>query len=79
MTQIVQRPDSGGDTWVAQGGSAEIADMTDGRERKIDKDTKEITLNHGEITDLDMPGDKVKFRAERADGAIVVTEIRVVP
>ena len=68
--------------------------MTDGEVRKIDKENKKITLKHGEIKNLEMPGmtmvfqvkdarmlesikpgDKVVFRAERANGALVVTEI----
>lgn len=76
--------------------SASSVDMTDGEVKKIDKSTNKITLKHGEIKNLDMPGmtmvfkvkdpgaldtlkagDKVKFRAEKADGAIVVTEIQV--
>ena len=70
--------------------------MTDGEIRKIDKDTKKITIEHGEIKNLDMPGmtmlfqvkdaamldmlkpgDMVKFRAEKAGGGIVVTEIQI--
>lgn len=76
--------------------SAPTSDMVDGEVRKIDKDTKKITLKHGDIKNLDMPGmtmvfqvkdpamldqvqtgDKVKFKAEKAGGAIVVTEIQV--
>ena len=71
--------------------------MTEGEIRKVDKDAKKITIKHGEIKNLDMPGmtmlfqvkdpamldavkpgDKVKFRVERAAGALVVTEIEVV-
>ncbi len=71
------------------------ADMADGEIRKVDKDTKKITIKHGEIKNLDMPGmtmvfqirdtamldkvktgDKVRFKAEKANGAIVVTEIQ---
>ncbi len=67
-------------------------EMTDGEARKIDKDNQKITLKHGDIRNLDMPGmtmvfkvkdlamldkvkagDKVRFKAEKADGAIVVT------
>ena len=70
--------------------------MTDGEVRKIDKENKKITLKHGEIKNLEMPGmtmvfqvkdpamldtvkqgDKVMFKAEKANGALVVTEIRV--
>ncbi|MDO8772214.1 MAG: copper-binding protein [Burkholderiaceae bacterium] len=76
--------------------STASSDMTDGEVKKIDKSTNKITLKHGDIKNLDMPGmtmvfkikdpavldtvkagDKVKFRAEKADGAIVVTEIQV--
>lgn len=72
-------------------------DMTDGEVKKIDKSTNKITLKHGDIKNLDMPGmtmvfkikdaaaldtlkagDKVKFRAEKADGAILVTDIQLV-
>jgi len=71
------------------------AEMTDGEVRKIDKEAKKITIKHGEIKNLDMPGmtmvfqvkdvalldtvkvgDKVKFVAEKAGGAIVVTDIQ---
>ena len=64
--------------------------MTDGEIRKVDKETKKITIKHGEITNLDMPGmtmlfqvkdpamldmvkpgDKVKFRAEKAALAVL--------
>jgi Cu(I)/Ag(I) efflux system periplasmic protein CusF len=72
------------------------SDMTDGEIRKVDKDTKRLTIKHGEIKNLDMPGmtmlfqvkdtamldvvkpgDKVKFRAEKLGGGIVVTAIEV--
>lgn len=68
--------------------------MTDGEVRKVDKENKKITLRHGEIKNLEMPGmtmvfqvkdpamldkfkqgDKVMFKAEKANGALVVTEI----
>ena len=71
--------------------------MSEGDVRKIDKDSQKITVKHGEIKNLDMPGmtmvftatdpamldlvkpgDKVMFRAEKAGGALVVTEIRLV-
>ena len=72
------------------------ADMADGEIRKVDMDNKKITIKHGEIKNLDMPGmtmvfgvkdpallskvragDKVKFSAEKAGGAIVVTDIQI--
>lgn len=71
-------------------------EMTDGEIRKVDMENKKITLKHGEIKNLDMPGmtmvfqvkdpaiftkvkagDKVKFRAEKIDGAFVVTEVNL--
>jgi len=75
--------------------SASSAEMSDGEIRKIDMDNKKITIKHGDIKNLDMPGmtmvfqvkdpvlldkvkpgDKVRFRAEKANGAIVVTDIQ---
>jgi len=77
--------------------AASSADMVDGEVRKIDKSAGKITLKHGDIKNLDMPGmtmvfrakdptaldslkvgDKVRFHAEKAEGAIVVTEIEAV-
>ena len=71
--------------------------MADGEVRKIDKAQAKITLRHGPITNLDMPGmtmvfkvadpkmldtlnegDKVKFSADRVNGAITVTAIEPV-
>lgn len=71
------------------------AEMADGEVRKIDMDTKKITIKHGVIKNLDMPGmtmvfqvkdasllnkakvgDKVRFSAEQAGSAIVVTDIQ---
>ena len=76
--------------------AAATGEMADGEVRKIDKENKKITLKHGEIKSMDMPGmtmvfqvkdptmldavkqgDKVKFKAERSGGAIVVTEMEV--
>ena len=70
--------------------------MADGEVRKIDKEQGKVTLKHGPITSLDMPGmtmvfkvadlkmldtlkqgDKVKFAADKVDGAITVTAIEV--
>ena len=36
--------------------SVAAGDMADGEVRKVDKDTKKITIKHGEIKNLDMPG-----------------------
>nr|WP_315189799.1 copper-binding protein [uncultured Albidiferax sp.] len=75
--------------------SASSADMSEGEIRKVDTDNKKITIKHGDIKNLDMPGmtmvfqvkdpamldkvkagDKVRFKAEKANGAIVVTDIQ---
>jgi Cu/Ag efflux protein CusF len=74
--------------------SAPVVDMAEGEVRKVDRDSKKITLKHGPIKNLDMPGmtmmfqvrdpamldmakpgDHVRFRAERLNGAIVLTEL----
>ena len=74
---------------------AASADMTEGEIRKVDMESKKITIKHGAIKNLDMPGmtmvfqvkdaamldkvkagDKVRFKAEKAGGAIVVTDIQ---
>ncbi|OGB00771.1 MAG: copper-binding protein [Burkholderiales bacterium RIFCSPHIGHO2_12_FULL_61_11] len=71
-------------------------DMVDGEVRKVDKDAKKITLKHGEIKNLEMPGmtmvfqvkdpamldkvkvgDKVRFTAEKSNGAIVIADIQL--
>jgi Cu/Ag efflux protein CusF len=75
--------------------SAPSTDMADGEIRKVDIENKKITIKHGVIKNLDMPGmtmvfqvkdpamlekvktgDKIRFSAEKADGAIVVTDIQ---
>lgn len=82
---------------TSQGEAASGSGMTDGEVKKIDKTTGKITLKHGDIANLDMPGmtmvfrakdpamldkvkvgDKVRFRAEKAEGAIAVTELELV-
>jgi len=68
----------------------------DGEVRKVDIETKKITLKHGPIANLGMPamsmvfrvkdavflekvkaGDKVKFSADKVDGALTITGIQV--
>ena len=44
--------------------ATQSADMTDGEIRKIDKDNKKITIKHGEIKNLDMPGMTMVFRVK---------------
>ncbi|RTL45538.1 MAG: copper-binding protein [Burkholderiales bacterium] len=83
-------------TIVAAAGTP-ITDMTDGEVRKIDKDSQKVTLKHGEIKNLGMPGmtmvfkvkeasvldaiqvgSKVRFAADKMDGALIVTAIEAV-
>ena len=42
--------------------STGAADLADGEVRKIDKDTGRLTLRHGEIRNLDMPGMTMVFQ-----------------
>ena len=97
--QMTMKP---GDPSMAMDGKKEmtapVGDMTEGEIRKVDMDTKKITIKHGEIKNLDMPGmtmvfqvkdpamldkvktgDKIRFKAEKANGAIVVTDIQSAP
>ncbi|MEO5843872.1 MAG: copper-binding protein [Caldimonas sp.] len=79
---------------ATQPAAAVTSAMTEGEVRKVDMDTKKLTLKHGEIKNLDMPsmtmvfqvkdpamlgkvktGDKVRFSAEKIDGAFTVTNI----
>lgn len=39
-------------------------DMTEAEVRKIDKDTKKVTLKHGPIKNLDMPGMTMVFQVK---------------
>ncbi len=39
-------------------------DMTDGEVRKVDKDNKKLTIKHGEIKNLDMPGMTMVFQVK---------------
>lgn len=44
--------------------AASPANMTDGEIRKIDKEAKKVTMKHGEIKNLDMPGMTMVFRVK---------------
>ena len=74
--------------------AASSADMADGEVRKVDMEAKKLTLKHGEIKNLGMPGmtmvfqvkdpsmlekvksgDKVRFTAEKINGAFTVTTL----
>ena len=39
-------------------------DMTDGEIRKVDMESKKITIKHGEIKNLDMPGMTIVFQVK---------------
>ena len=71
--------------------------MTDGEVKKVDKDAGKLTIKHGPLTNLDMPGmtmvfrvkdpamldqvkegDKIRFVADRVNGAITVVELKPV-
>ena len=65
--------------------------MTEGEIKKVDRDGGKLTIKHGELKNLGMPGmtmvfrtkdagtlkqgDKVRFVAEKVDGALTVTAI----
>ena len=49
---------------VIQVAAANARDMTDGEVRRISKDTGKITLKHGEIKHLDMPGMTMVFQVK---------------
>ena len=46
--------------------AAAASDMSDGEVRKIDKDNMKITLKHGDIKNLDMPGMTMVFQVKDA-------------
>jgi Cu/Ag efflux protein CusF len=46
---------------AAQAQSASGAEMTEGEVRKVDKDNKKITIKHGPLKSLDMPGMTMVF------------------
>jgi Cu(I)/Ag(I) efflux system protein CusF len=59
--------------WAAAGFVATISvaqiahaadELSDGEVRKLDKDTGRVTLKHGEIKNLDMPGMTMVFTAK---------------
>ena len=41
--------------------------MTDGVIRKVDKNNKKITIKHGEIRNLDMPGMTMVFQVKQPE------------
>lgn len=76
--------------------SSASAPMSDGEVKKVDKDAGKITIKHGPLVNLDMPGmtmifrvkdpammakvktgDKIKFVADKVNGALTVTTLQV--
>lgn len=74
--------------------ASEAAEFVQGEVRRIDPETKKITLRHGPIPNLQMPdmtmvfqlqdsamlqglkvGDKIRFKADKVDGAFTVTAV----
>jgi Cu(I)/Ag(I) efflux system protein CusF len=77
--------------------AVDAAALSEGEVKKVDKDTGRITIKHGPLTNLNMPGmsmvfrvrdpamleqvkagDQIRFRAEKVDGALVVTTMKQV-
>lgn len=46
----------------AHGASAAAADMTEGEIKKVDKDNRKLTIKHGDLKNLDMPGMTMVFQ-----------------
>jgi len=46
--------------------STSSADMAEGEIKKVDKDNKKLTIKHGEIKNLDMPGMTMVFQVKDA-------------
>ena len=51
-------------TPLPQATASTRAEMTDGEIRKVDKDSKKITIKHSEIKNLDMPGMTMVFQVK---------------
>jgi Cu(I)/Ag(I) efflux system protein CusF len=52
-------------TKVSQAAAMDMSDaMTAGEVRKVDKETRKITLKHGDIKNLDMPGMTMVFQVK---------------
>ncbi|MNR76047.1 Cation efflux system protein CusF precursor [compost metagenome] len=77
--------------------SASASAMSEGEIRKVNKDTAKLTIKHGPLENLDMPGmtmvfqvkdlamleqvkegDKVRFIADRVQGAFTVIKLEPV-
>ena len=88
--------DQGASTATSSGSQAG-APMSEGEVRKVDKDNGKLTIKHGPLANLEMPGmtmvfrvkdpaildqvkegDKIRFVADRVNGAITVVKLEVV-
>ena len=91
-------PDTSEKAAVGASDAAATAEFSEGEIRKVDKDNRKLTIRHGPLKNLDMPGmtmvfgvkdiamldkvetgAKVRFKAEKIDGKIVVTKIEAAP
>ena len=63
LAQTAPQGAHGADIVVAQ---ADTMDLTEGVIRKVDKDTKKLTIKHGDIKNLDMPGMTMVFAVKDA-------------
>jgi len=56
---------AGGDQGAkSEAAAASTAEMVDGEVRKVDMDTKKITVKHGEMKNLQMPGMTMVFQVK---------------
>lgn len=44
--------------------AADLRDLTEGEIKKVDKDNKKLTIKHGDIKSLDMPGMTMVFKVK---------------
>ena len=51
---------------AVSGPASATATMSDGEVKKIDKDAGKITIKHGPLTNLDMPGMTMVFRVKES-------------
>ena len=65
FSSAVNAQPSGGAAPTASGGSAmSSAELAEGEVRKVDKDSKKLTLKHGPLKNLDMPAMTMVFQVK---------------
>ena len=64
--QAMDHSKMGGMTMPGMKMDGMAATMTEGEVRKVDKEAKKITLKHGDIKNLDMPGMTMVFQVKDA-------------